>query len=286
MVCVEQLISVVLPIYNGEKYMAESIDSICAQTYANWELLIVDDSSTDQTASIAHEYEAKDSRIHYYKNPQNMGLPKTLNQGFSLARGAYLTWTSDDNYYYPTAFEVMCSALETANKDFVFASYDEIDANGSIIGCVRTNSLFKKMIVGCNPVGACFLYSRKIYETIGGYDPSLALVEDFDYWQRAFTKFDAICIYDKLYAYRQHDGTLTSKMKKESYYQALEKCLLKNRPGFGSLDCLSSYYFYRTLYDCRKNLGENEKPYYRKYRFYRILSLGFRKFSELRGKKG
>ena len=101
----DDLISIVLPIYNGEKYMKQSIDSVINQTYANWELLIVDDGSTDNTAAIAREYAEKDNRIKYYKNPQNMRLPKTLNRGFSLATGDYLTWTSDDNYYYPTALE-------------------------------------------------------------------------------------------------------------------------------------------------------------------------------------
>ena len=107
----DDLISIVLPIYNGEKYMKQSIDSVINQTYANWELLIVDDGSTDNTAAIAREYAEKDNRIKYYKNPQNMRLPKTLNRGFSLATGDYLTWTSDDNYYYPTALEKMYTTL-------------------------------------------------------------------------------------------------------------------------------------------------------------------------------
>ena len=85
----DDLISIVLPIYNGEKYMKQSIDSVINQTYANWELLIVDDGSTDNTAAIAREYAEKDNRIKYYKNPQNMRLPKTLNRGFSLATGDY-----------------------------------------------------------------------------------------------------------------------------------------------------------------------------------------------------
>lgn len=260
--------------------MRESIDSVRAQTYENWELLIVDDASTDRTASIAHEYEKMDLRIHYYRNPQNMGLPKTLNQGFSLSCGAYLTWTSDDNYYYPTALEVMCRVLQRENKDFVFASYDVINANGTIIRCTWANDLFRKMIVGCNPVGACFLYSRKVYETIGDYDPALALVEDFDYWQRAFLKFELVCIHDKLYAYRQHDGTLTNTMKRETFYWTLEQCLLKNRPGFGKLDCVSSYFFYQALYNCRKELGSDKNPYLIKYQFYRFFSCGARILSK------
>ena len=181
----EPLISIVLPIYNGEKYMRKSIDSVLAQTYANWELLIIDDGSTDNTAVIAQEYAAKDSRIRYYKNPENMRLPRTLNRGFSLAKGDFLTWTSDDNYYYPTALETMHNALVQQGKDFAFASCDVINGDGDIVECITVSDAAKKSIVGTNPVGACFLYSRKVYETVGEYDPEMTLVEDFDYWQRS-----------------------------------------------------------------------------------------------------
>ena len=196
----QPLISIVLPIYNGEKYMRQSIDSVLAQTYINWELLIIDDGSTDRTASIATEYTTKDARIHYYKNPKNLRLPKTLNRGFSLAHGDYLTWTSDDNYYYPTALEVMYRTLQQQNQEFAFASCDVIDADGKIVECIMVNDFARKTIVGSNPVGACFLYSRKVYETIGEYNPELALVEDFDYWQRICMKVEPACISAKLYA--------------------------------------------------------------------------------------
>ena len=128
-----ELVSIVLPIYNGEKYMRQSIDSVIAQTYTNWELLIVDDGSTDGTAAIAMEYAEKDARIRYHKNPQNMRLPRTLNRGFSLAKGDYLTWTSDDNYYYPTAIEKMVNCLKNDQREFVFASCDIIDEDDKIV---------------------------------------------------------------------------------------------------------------------------------------------------------
>lgn len=72
----QPLISIVLPIYNGEKYMRQSIDSVLAQTYINWELLIIDDGSTDRTASIATEYTTKDARILITKTPRTYGFPK------------------------------------------------------------------------------------------------------------------------------------------------------------------------------------------------------------------
>lgn len=109
----EELISIVLPVYNGEKYLRESIDSILAQTYKNWELLIVDDCSTDSSSEIAKEYVSKDRRIYYYHNENNLRLPRNLNKGFSLARGNYLTWTSDDNRFKPTALEKMYFQIKT-----------------------------------------------------------------------------------------------------------------------------------------------------------------------------
>ena len=266
----EKLVSIVLPIYNGEKYMRESIDSVLAQTYQNWELLIIDDGSTDRTAEIATDYAARDPRIFYQKNPHNIRLPKTLNRGFSLARGAYLTWTSDDNFYYPNALERMVNALDAQKKDFVFASCDVIDGNGNVVECIMVDESAKKRIVGSNPVGACFLYSRRAYQTVGEYDPDFALVEDFDYWQRICMKFDPVCISEKLYAYRWHDGALTSTMRKDTFNCTLEKCLLKNRPGFGKLSWESLYYYYQGLYRCRANINDNSNPYIRKFQFYSI----------------
>lgn len=263
-----ELISIVLPIYNGEKYMRQSIDSILMQTYQNWELLIMDDGSTDQTANIAQEYVSRDARIHYHKNLQNLRLPGNLNRGFSLTKGAYLTWTSDDNYYYPKALETMYSALNEQGKEFAFASCDVINGEGKIVECIMVNDRAPQKIVGCNPVGACFLYSRNVYETVGEYDPKLTLVEDFDYWQRICMNFSPACISEKLYAYRWHDGALTSTMQKDTFNRTLEMCLLKNRPGFGTLDWESSYYYYHGLYTCRQNSGDDKNPYKWKNAFY------------------
>lgn len=268
-----KLISIILPIYNGEKYMRESIDSILKQSYTNWELLIIDDGSTDNTPVIANEYENMDSRIHYYKNEQNMRLPRTLNRGFSLAKGDYLTWTSDDNYYYPTALEKMIYALTSQNKDFVFASCDVIDAEGEMVEVIAVNDHSPKMLVGSNPVGACFMYSRKVYEVTGDYDPELTLVEDFDYWQRIAIKYPPVCISEKLYAYRWHDAALTSTMKKDQFNRVLEQTLLKNRAGFGKIDAEQKYYYYKGLHQCRVNLNDTNDPYYKKYKWYSLVYL-------------
>ena len=100
-------VSIVLPTYNGEKFIRESIDSILYQTFTDWELIIVNDCSTDGTPNIVNRYAASDSRIRVIHNKENQKLPESLNIGFREARGEYLTWTSDDNMYLPSALEKM-----------------------------------------------------------------------------------------------------------------------------------------------------------------------------------
>lgn len=270
----EELISIVLPVYNGEKYLRESIDSVLAQTYKNWELLIVDDCSTDSSAAIAKEYASKDRRIYYYRNENNLRLPRNLNKGFRLAKGDYLTWTSDDNKFKPMALEKMYDALKN-NQDaqFVFASCRVINSEGEEIEYIMVDDKRKKQIVGHNVVGACFMYTRKAYEEVGEYNLDFTLVEDYDYWQRIYAKFNAVAISDILYEYRWHDGALTSTMKKDAFNKTLEKMLLKNRPLFGKIDAESNYYFYQGLYNCRKNLDDKKNPYQWKYRWYSMIFL-------------
>ena len=104
-------VSIVLPTYNGEKYIKESIESILSQTLTDWELIIVNDCSKDTTASIISEYASEDDRIKIITNEQNQKLPESLNIGFRQACGEYLTWTSDDNMYKPQALKTMRNVL-------------------------------------------------------------------------------------------------------------------------------------------------------------------------------
>ena len=112
-------VSIVLPVYNGEKYLRESLDSILTQTFSDWELIIVNDCSTDGTQNIIEEYVSKDSRIRTIKNSINQKLPESLNIGFRISTGEYLTWTSDDNMYRPEALEVMTNYLDR-EKDCIW----------------------------------------------------------------------------------------------------------------------------------------------------------------------
>ena len=89
-------VSIVLPTYNGSKFLSRSIESVQEQAETDWELIIVNDCSTDNTLDIAQKYAQQDKRISVITNEQNKKLPASLNVGFSRAKGKYLTWTSDD----------------------------------------------------------------------------------------------------------------------------------------------------------------------------------------------
>ena len=270
-----KLVSIVLPVYNGERFLSESIDSIIAQTYQNWELIIIDDCSSDNTPAIAKEYADKDNRIRYYRNETNLKLPKGLNRGFSLAKGNYFTWTSDDNRFLPNAIKVMLDTLIMEQVDLVYASYDIIDENNKTIGENIALSDPKRAILKWNCVGACFLYTRKVYETIGEYNPDLFLVEDYEYWIRVISKFEAKEVVDKLYEYRTHSENLSNIYKKSLINERCEDMLLSNIYRYGKLDITQKYYLYsqlNTLRECKKDKKERKK-YSSKAKIYKCLYL-------------
>ncbi len=269
----EKLISVVLPVYNGERYLAESIDSVLGQTYRNWELLILDDASSDCTPQIAKSYAARDARIFYYRNERNLRLPANLNRGFSLARGDLFTWTSDDNRFLPSALEKMASELEREGGDFAIASCRIINEEGEGIEFAMVDESSGARMVGLNPVCACFLYTRRAAEAVGGYDPAFTLVEDYDYWQRLYTSFGMVTLPEILYEYRYHLASLTSTADKNKFNRTLEAMLRKNRPLFGDLTFAQTSYYYTGLYRCRANRGRRVNRYSLPYTFFFLWNL-------------
>jgi len=223
---INSLVSIVLPTYNGAKYLKEAIASISNQTYVNWQLVIINDCSTDETREICEEARRNDSRIEVYHNEANLKLPASLNRGFERSSGEYLTWTSDDNLYHPNAIEEMVKVLEKSpDTGLVYARCLNIDDNGRVIGIER--QLSERFLSTQCIVGACFLYRRQVYDAIGGYDTTLFTAEDYDYWLRVYTYFDIKRLNKVLYSYRIHGQSLT-QTRRELCYQMSRKAVEKN----------------------------------------------------------
>lgn len=203
------LVSIVLPTYQRAKVLPHAIRSVLGQTYTNLELIIVDDNSPDDTGAVVESFD--DARIRYVKNTPNLKLPRALNKGFSLARGAYLTWTSDDNVFADNAIEKMVDALQAGDCEFVYADYflfADLDAADKPVGARHEKLPSQLQLEKSNHIGACFLYTRKVYEELGEYDPELFLVEDYDYFIRIANRFDVCHIPEPLYFFRRHDDAL------------------------------------------------------------------------------
>ncbi len=222
----EYKISIVLPTYNGARWLADSIDSVLAQTEQDWELIIVDDCSTDKTLEIAERYAHQDPRISVHANPVNRKLPASLNIGFSHSTGIYRTWTSDDNMFKPNALSVMAAYLdEHPGVDMVSASMDFINEDGAVKkSVVSTWRKPEQLSYTCN-VGAAFMYRTATAKKIGDYNEERFCAEDYDYWCRIALAGTIAYIDDNLYLYREQSKSLTALQKDRVMEQS---ALIKN----------------------------------------------------------
>jgi glycosyltransferase involved in cell wall biosynthesis len=186
-------VSIGLPVYNGENYLAETLDSILAQTFRAFELIISDNASTDGTEAICRKYAAADPRIRYFRNAENLGAARNYNRAFQLARGEYFKWSGHDDPLAPT-FLVRCVEVLDRDPEIVlcFTRIRAIDAQGEEhdvgaltartlapkpqLGSAQAHVRFYHTVVADHPQGAVFgLIRRSILartELIGSYRSS------------------------------------------------------------------------------------------------------------------
>jgi glycosyltransferase involved in cell wall biosynthesis len=218
------LISIVLPCYNGEKFLAKSIQSCIDQEYQNWELILVDDCSTDNSRNIMRDFEKKDCRIKVIQNQKNLKLPASLNAGFEQAQGKYFTWTSDDNYYLPDCLKELLESLHINQADAVYSGRYIIDKNDSFVS--ESYPIDPENMICQSVAGASFLYRREVHEVLYGYDTSMFLIEDYDFWLRMYlTGFKIITLNKLLYVYRTHSDSLSLKRAQEVYAKCYRRVL-------------------------------------------------------------
>lgn len=226
------LVSIVLPVYNGAAFVAQSIESCLAQTYVNFELIVVDDASTDGTPALVQEFVIKEPRVRLLRHAANRKISAALNTGFEQAKGEYLTWTSADNMYRPHALERMLRFFETSPEtDFVYAGYSIIEAGENIKKKVMPRPACE--LPFRNVIGACFLYRRKVMESVGRYAEGLYGVEDYDFWLRVFAVFRPQPLAEDLYLYRRHSESVTADFSRKGKLLDLmrEKTQAKNLPA-------------------------------------------------------
>ena len=126
----DKLVSVIMPAYNAEKYIKQAIESVVAQTYTNWELIVINDCSTDDTLQIASQCAQADSRIKVLNNEQNIGVAKTRNRGLDLAKGEWVALLDSDDVWSADKIEKQLALAQKTSADILYCSYGMIDENG------------------------------------------------------------------------------------------------------------------------------------------------------------
>jgi glycosyltransferase involved in cell wall biosynthesis len=128
------LVSIGLPVYNGESFVAEAIQCVLAQTFSNWELIICDNGSTDRTVTICRQFADRDTRIRVYQNARNMGVAFNFNEVFRLSRGQYFKWIAHDDLFAPEFVDVCLQVLETdRHVVMAFPRISYVDGSGRLL---------------------------------------------------------------------------------------------------------------------------------------------------------
>ncbi|MCC6764889.1 MAG: glycosyltransferase [Deltaproteobacteria bacterium] len=206
-------VSIVLPVYNHLRFLPEAIQSVLAQTYTDFELVIVNDGSTDGTREYLDTL--ADPRL-VVVHQENRRLPGALNTGFARARGELLTWTSADNHCAPLFLEALVGALDRfPEAGFAYAAFAWIDDESRITGVHRDQEVTVRSLLKQNPGIAAFLYRRACRDVVGDYDPALDGAEDWDMWLRIVERFPAVYVPEILYYYRLHGDSMTVKQREK-----------------------------------------------------------------------
>lgn len=164
-------VTIGLPVYNGQNYLAETMESLLAQTYTDFELVISDNASTDRTETICREYAVRDERIRYYRQEENVGASANYNRVFELARGVYFKWAAHDDLLAPTYLE-RCVAVLDADPDVVLAytQAKAIDDQGQVVkvypgkhhfSAAAPRERFYEFVLDPHPVVAVFGLMRR-----------------------------------------------------------------------------------------------------------------------------
>jgi len=245
-------ISIITPTFNRARYIAKAIKSVQDQILDNWELIVVDDGSTDDTESIVRGFMEKDGRISYFKNEKNLGIAKTRNRGVAFAKADYVAMLdSDDAWATPDKLAKQLSFFEHNKKlGIVGTNASFMNENSKAVGKhtnlpvddagIRQTELYRNILMQSG-----LLIKKEAIEKAGGYDSRFTICDDHDLWLKIGKNWQFMILPSIDLAYRIHQGGIT---KVKHFKTACEemKILFKFRkeyPGFfkGLVKCVARF---------------------------------------------
>lgn len=225
------LVSVITPVFNREKLIGQAIDSVLAGNFQDFEYIVVDNGSTDNTRSIVARYAEKDRRIRLILNDQNR-IAYSLNLGVSKARGKYISQLDSDDIYTPDSIRSMVHFMEKTNCGLGISYYSLIDEKGSDLpefGIIKHLEYSRNNILRVDGAGAVRMWRRSAIEKLGGFD-SGELVdygEDYDLYLKLGEKFLVGRVHEVLYKYRRHPDN--SDILRDPMFKLRNKNLARER---------------------------------------------------------
>ncbi len=240
-------ISVIMSVYNGETYLSEAIQSVINQTFENWELIVINDCSTDSTIEILNNFASKDNRIKVVSNEVNLKLPTSLNKAISLCNGKYIARMDADDICLPNRFEKQYEFME-AHADVSLSSCrfmtlkNGVYASGGCGGRCDNDSI-KSMLLVANPILHPGVIAKSEVFKKYNYDTTLTCTEDLELWTRLVVNNEKIEILPEcLLIYRLHDKQITSTTINKQhtevlkiqniYYSSLISCMNEEMQNF------------------------------------------------------
>ena len=219
----EPVVSIVLPVYNGEEFLAEAIESVLAQTFADFELIMIDDGSTDGSQQILHEYERRDSRVRVVVR-ENRGLATTLNDSIDLACGVWIARMDQDDIALPQRLEHQLEWLERTGADIAGSWVRRFGTSDKrVVKLRQTDEAIKMEMLFCSPFAHPAVMMRAALVKRLRYDPAWEKAEDYDLWVRAAeTGWRMTNVPEVLLLYRVHSAQISTKTSKRQQQQGEE----------------------------------------------------------------
>lgn len=226
---ISSLVSVITPLYNAEAYIGKTISSVLAQSYSNFELIVVDDSSSDDSCLIVDGFAQLDQRIKLIKLEQNSGAAVARNTGIEQASGRFIAFLDSDDTWHPEKLEKQLDFMLKNDYAFTYTQYHQVNENGELVGelhfPMQTNyhNLLKTCVIGC---------LTAMYDThkLGKvYFPLIRKRQDFALWLKILKQVDyAYCVPEDLASYTiRSDSISANKFKAAQYnwylYRNIEK---------------------------------------------------------------
>lgn len=263
------LVSVVIPVYNGERFLRESLESVFAQTFHDYEIVCVDDGSTDGSCSSLKQYGVRVRVIQQ----ANAGQSAARNEGVRQASGAFVAFLDQDDRWYPSKLAQQVAVMN-AEPDVVLAhcNYDRMDSDGRVL--VAGAALAEQASALASPLGrligealvfpSAMLVRRDVFQQVGGFDPELRGFEDFDLIARLKQQGRFVLLPESGMAYRLHAGGFTRSgglgviRSRERFLIRMRKLYAGDRVKDALIDCmLAECYSDWGMHDARDGQPRN-----------------------------